>query len=380
MNKEPEIKRKSSIKCVTPAKAGVQVRDKTWIPASAGMTRWSRNIFFVFFAAIAILTIPHNADASLATFISEVIGNHEVSAETRAAGKVADSQISPSIVLQAPSNPSITAKSTELPPIDDDSVLSPEIARMNVPIAEPINSQISTYTVRPGDTISDIAQMFDVSINTILWANDLSSKSSVRPGQVLVILPVTGITYKVKKGDTLGAIATKFKADQEDIMNYNDMRSATDLAVGNEIIIPSAEITTPPVYNPSRIGGGTSTSYLMCPVRGARVSQGLHGHNGVDLAIAPGTPIRATAGGIVIISRSNGAWNGGYGNFVVVLHQNGTQSLYSHMSRSVVSVNERVDQGEIVGYVGMTGMTTGPHVHFEIRGGTNPFWDQSRCR
>ncbi len=122
------------------------------------------------------------------------------------------------------------------------------------------------------------------------------------------------------------------------------------------------------------------SGYYSCPVPGSRLSQGLHGHNGVDLASARGTPIHAAAAGTVIINRANGAWNGGYGNFVVILHGNGTQTLYAHMLKSVIKAGDSVSQNEIIGYIGMTGLTTGPHVHFEIRGGQNPFSDPSKCQ
>jgi murein DD-endopeptidase MepM/ murein hydrolase activator NlpD len=103
------------------------------------------------------------------------------------------------------------------------------------------------------------------------------------------------------------------------------------------------------------------------------MTQGVHGRNAVDLAAARGTPIHAAAGGTVIIAKNSGAWDGGYGNYVVVTHDNGSQTLYAHMSHSLVAAGQTVSSGQIIGYVGMTGLTTGPHVHFEVRGAANPF-------
>ena len=80
----------------------------------------------------------------------------------------------------------------------------------------------------------------------------------------------------------------------------------------------------------------------------------------------------ASASGEVIISRAGG-WNGGYGSYVVIKHSNGTQTLYAHNSRNNVSVGDYVNQGDIIAFVGSTGKSTGPHVHFEIRGARNPF-------
>lgn len=100
----------------------------------------------------------------------------------------------------------------------------------------------------------------------------------------------------------------------------------------------------------------------------------------MDLAVAVGTPIHAAAAGIILVSKSNGMWNGGYGNFVMISHPNGVQTLYAHMSRTAVKAGQHVYQGQIIGFIGMTGLTTGPHTHFEIRGAQNPFVDPALCR
>jgi murein DD-endopeptidase MepM/ murein hydrolase activator NlpD len=101
-------------------------------------------------------------------------------------------------------------------------------------------------------------------------------------------------------------------------------------------------------------------------------TQGIHGHNAVDLASSYGTNIMAAADGTVIVAKIGG-WNGGYGNYVVINHPNGTQTLYAHMSSISVSVGQGVTQGESIGRMGETGDATGVHVHFEIRGAPNPF-------
>lgn len=110
----------------------------------------------------------------------------------------------------------------------------------------------------------------------------------------------------------------------------------------------------------------------MRPLRGGVKSQGIHGYNGIDIAAPVGTPILASADGAVILARTSG-YNGGYGLYVVIKHNNGTQTLYAHMSRVNVSVGQTVTQGEVIGAVGNTGRSTGPHIHFEVRGARNPF-------
>lgn len=240
-------------------------------------------------------------------------------------------------------------------------------------IVKPKNQQISIYVVREGDTLSEIAQMFNVSANTIKWANDIPPSGTIRIGQTLTILPVTGVKYTVKKGDTFVSIAKQYGADADEIRNFNGVET---LAVGGEIIIPDGEIATmsAPKTVVKATGGGSSTSYsgfYSHPLPGARRTQGVHGTNGVDLAMPIGTPVLASAAGQVIVAREGG-YNGGYGNYVVIQHDNGTQTLYAHESQVIVGVGQTVVKGQVIGYVGQTGKATGPHVHFEIRGANAP--------
>ena len=260
----------------------------------------------------------------------------------------------------------------------DDSALLPEVGPLGA-VSDfeglPPGDRISIYVVRAGDTLSEIAEMFKVSVNTIMWANDLSRVTAIREGQILVILPVTGVQHTVVKGDTLQSLAKKYKADLEEIIRFNDLNSAAALTVGTTVIIPDGEVAAPPTAGQSRYvrGGGPSyAGYYLRPIRGGVKTQGLHGYNGVDLATAAGAPIYAAAAGRVIISKQSG-WNGGYGNYIAIEHGNGTQTLYAHNQSNIVSVGQTVVQGQVIGYIGSTGKSTGPHVHFEIRGAKNPF-------
>ncbi len=245
------------------------------------------------------------------------------------------------------------------------------------------SDRISLYTVHPGDTIQQIAEMYNVSVSTILWANDMNKGSVLQPNQVIVILPISGIKHTVKNGDTIASIAKKYKADEEEIYRFNDLVSGAKLAVGDEIIIPNGEIGEAPATktNTSSSKGGTTTGpsgsgnssgYLTRPVIGGVRTQGIHGHNGVDLASSYGAPILAAADGQVVLSKS-GAWNGGYGNYIVVKHNNGMQTLYAHLSQTLVSAGDFVSKGQTIGKMGSTGDSTGVHLHFEVRGGKNPF-------
>lgn len=248
----------------------------------------------------------------------------------------------------------------------------------------PPPGRISVYSVRTGDTLSEIADMFGVSVNTIIWANNLHGVGDIHVGDTLVILPVSGVERTIVKGDTLKSIAKKYSADADEIAQFNGLDPENALEIGSTIIIPGAEIApvAPPAKkSPSRktmnepyLGGGGSAypGYYDNPIPGSALTQSLHGWNGIDLGAARGTPIHAAADGTVIVAR-NGGWNGGYGNYVVIMHDNGTQTLYSHMTHAIASPGQPVSSGQIIGYVGSTGLSTGPHLHFEVRGAANPF-------
>lgn len=238
--------------------------------------------------------------------------------------------------------------------------------------------EIRVYTVREGDSLSQIAEMFGVTTNTIMWANDISKASSIRPGDTLVILPIAGVRHVVKSGDTIASIAKKYEGDVDEILSYNQLVSATDLTTGDTLIIPGGAIHVAPTnvagVQPVRVSGAASIAAtgFSHPVPGAVKTQGIHGYNAVDLAAGHGTPIRAAASGEVIVSKYSG-WNGGYGQYIVIRHANGAQTLYSHLMRNDVGVGEYVSQGQVIGGMGSTGRSTGTHLHFEVRGASNPF-------
>lgn len=240
------------------------------------------------------------------------------------------------------------------------------------------SDQISIYVVRPGDSLSGIANMFNVSVNTIRWANDLSKNSVLQTGQTLLILPVDGIRHTVAKGETVASLAKKYNGDAREIVQFNGLESESDLKVGQIVMIPGGEepVSASTPGKPSSPVKGTSgpsyAGYYLRPIAGGVKTQGLHGYNGVDLASRAGAEIFAAAAGRVIVAKSSG-WNGGYGNYVVISHPNGTQTLYSHLQGVLVSQGAQVSQGQVIGTMGATGKATGVHLHFEVRGAKNPF-------
>ncbi|MCE9643804.1 peptidoglycan DD-metalloendopeptidase family protein [Candidatus Parcubacteria bacterium] len=235
---------------------------------------------------------------------------------------------------------------------------------------------ISVYVVREGDTLADIAKLFGVSVNTITWANDLKSRT-VKAGDQLIILPVSGVQHTIVKGDTLESVAKKYKGDISEIAQFNELSEDAKLVVGETIMIPDGEVSAPKPASsgvkPKIKGSGPALAgYYTRPVKSGVRSQGLHGYNGVDLAATYGSSVYAAAGGQVIVSRNYG-YNGGYGSYVVIKHPNNTQTLYAHLSANLVFQGAYVEKGQVIGAVGNSGKSTGPHLHFEVRGAANPF-------
>lgn len=237
------------------------------------------------------------------------------------------------------------------------------------------------YQVEKGDTLKSIAEEFNISLNTLLWANNLKSGSSVKTGQVLVILPVSGVLHYVKSGDTISAIAKKYKADANAIIIFNELSDSSDITIGDILIVPDGVMPASAVPSvPTNYGDiPVSSGYFICPIGSScRKTQGLHWYNAVDLTNGVcGAPIYASAGGQVI--KASYGWNSGAGNTIKIMHPNGIATSYGHMQSFLVKVGDQVSQGQIMGYMGGSpgiagaGITTGCHVHFSFYGIKNPF-------
>lgn len=231
-----------------------------------------------------------------------------------------------------------------------------------------------TYTVQKGDTISTIAQKFAISEETIKWANDLTG-DGLSVGDTLDILPVTGISYKVQSGDTIYTIAKKFDTNPQKIVNFpfNDFANPEtfSLVTGQMLLVPDGiKPSERQYYKPQVILAGSPTSVssggFAWPAQGAISQFATWYHNAIDIAGAYDSPIAAARGGRVI-STAVGGWNYGYGNNVLIDSGDGITTLYAHMDRVYVSPGQSVNAGSIIGTMGLTGRTTGTHLHFEVR-------------
>lgn len=238
--------------------------------------------------------------------------------------------------------------------------------------------EVTEYRVRDGDTISLIADRFGVSVDTIVWENDLKTADSIKVGQILRILPVTGVSYKVKRGETVNSIAKKHDVNAQNIVDYPFNSFTNDetfgLTAGQELIIPDGikpkEVALGTVATRrtvQAIPGVVGEGNFMWPTSGY-ISQNYYWyHRAIDIANKDSPAIVASQGGTVTTVATN---SGGYGNYVVVDHGNGYQTLYAHMRNGsfAVSLGQKVSQGQMLGIMGTTGRSTGIHLHFEVIG------------
>ena len=281
-------------------------------------------------------------------------------------------------------------------------------------------SEIITYTVKPNDTLQTIAERFGLQQSTIIWSNDRFYVNAMRIGLELTILPVDGVYHRVDEPQTLRSIAEQYGVDPYTIIDseFNNLYGATPdviLPEGLFVVVPGGTGSTEPIYwdpgivmtsgddssqpRGAGIRAGTETALFAvgdpgsCGVqtvsggsppvnppiyRNYRITQDFSWtHGGIDLAVPEGTPVFAAGGGTVIF-KGWSTW--GYGYTVVIAH-GGTLSLYGHLNGAFVGCGEVVTPGQNIAVTGNSGRSSGPHLHFEIRGGNgapvNPWNYQS---
>lgn len=259
------------------------------------------------------------------------------------------------------------------------------VGGVNTLISDLPKGEITEYRVMEGDTVSSIAAKFGVSIDTIIWENDLKSVDSIKPKQILRILPEVGMRHVVKRGETVYSVAKKYQSESQAIIDYPFNAFADDeifsLMAGQELFIPDGIKPKQIVTNTQRyvaktvapIPGVQGEGNFMWPTSG-KISQGYRWyHRAVDIASKNSPNILASQGGTVVAA----GWSGGYGNMVTIDHGNGYKTLYAHLKTgtTVVGAGQRVVQGQKLGIMGSTGRSTGPHLHFEVisaQGKINP--------
>lgn len=231
---------------------------------------------------------------------------------------------------------------------------------------------VETYIIQAGDTAETIADVFGLQPTTLLWSNPEMEKMPdlLRVGQVLVILPVDGVYHTVEVSDTVASLAETYKVDGEAIVDcpFNTIPENKQLTVGEKLIVPGG--TKPYVAQKVTAYEGpvetevTGAGIFYWPTSGVLTQGYWYGHRAIDVGASIGTAIIASDGGYV----SFAGWTDiGYGYLIVLDHANGFQTYYAHLSQIFVYEGDSVYAGQVIGGMGSTGNSTGPHLHYEIR-------------
>jgi len=246
-----------------------------------------------------------------------------------------------------------------------------------------VRKNIIDYKIEQGDSLGGIAYRYGISVNTLLWENNLTLKSILKLGGILKILPTTGVAHTIKKGDTLKKIASTYKATVEEIIEFNGLEEdGSNLKIGEKIIIPNGikqviqsssglyATTARPSsgIKPPASAQSPSTKGFVWPSAAKYITQYYSWlHHGLDIAGPKNSATYAAKAGVVEVAQCG--WNSGYGCYIIINHGGGVKTLYGHHNELLVKVGDTVSAGQTLGLMGNTGKVrgvTGIHLHFEI--------------
>ena len=220
------------------------------------------------------------------------------------------------------------------------------------------------YQVGAGDTLAALADRFGITLDTIISFNDIKRERDLKPGRELIIPNRSGIRYVVRRGDSLSRIAMRHGVSTAALLDSNEMESSS-IVPGQSLLIPDGglsenarnrvlgQLFVRPARGPITSGYG----YRNDPFTGLRKF-----HNGIDIANQRGTPVVAAMSGTV----AKAGYNGNYGRYLILRHADGFQTLYAHLDKALVTVDDRIRQGQQVGEIGNTGYSSQDHLHFSI--------------
>ena len=247
-----------------------------------------------------------------------------------------------------------------------------------------IRDEFINHAVEEGETLWTIAYKYELNIDTLRWANKIDDPNNLKVGSIITVPPVNGMVYMTKNGDTLIRIASSWGVTTADLKKFNSLNS-DEITPDKQLVIPGARpVVAAPVYtyysSATKAYDGIitpGTGNFIWPIASSSrfITQYFSWyHSGIDADWRNGSVIIAADTGTVVAA--NWGWGGGYGNHIIIDHGNGYQTLYGHLSSISVAVGETVGQGQVIGVMGSTGNSTGPHLHFEVRNNgraLNPF-------
>ena len=254
----------------------------------------------------------------------------------------------------------------------------------------PKRNTVINYIVKGGDSIGSIADKFGISLLTLLWENNLTSRSVLQPGQSLKIPPTSGVMHTIKSGDTILKIANLYGVKPADIISFNGLSAGgANIQIGQKLMVPNGvkKIYTSPTTQSGGLTYKTSESSVSVNSipKGSKESGGSSGyvwpssatiitqyynwkHHGLDIAGPWQSAIYAARGGTV--EKAQCGWNSGYGCYIIINHGGGVKTLYGHNSKLLVSPGDEVVRGQTISLMGNTGKVygrTGIHLHFEVQ-------------
>ena len=264
------------------------------------------------------------------------------------------------------------AQAAQAIPITKEVEVTPRLASVE---NKPLAPSIREYIVVPNDTLSQIASKFDLTTQTLIWANNIPNPDSLKLGSTISIPPTTGVLHTVREDDTLSSLATRFDVDTSKILAYpfNEIPDPNTLRIGQKVMVPGgikpvvrferAVGATPPNGGATPAATQLAGTQFQWPTSGPIFSWFSAAHRGLDISPAYGTPVYAAEAGVVV-KLEYLDW--GYGYHLIIDHENGYQTLYAHLSKAFAVPGQRVELREHIGSVGTTGRVTGPHLHFEM--------------
>jgi murein DD-endopeptidase MepM/ murein hydrolase activator NlpD len=241
--------------------------------------------------------------------------------------------------------------------------------------AWPPNASILSYTVKQGDTVQSIATVLGVSARDLRASNEIIGEEEPRVGRVFYAT-TGGLVHTVKAGQTLSDISATYDVPSSAITLANGLNSDSPMFAGTRLAIPAADSAF--WYTVTALSRGTMAQFIW-PSQGAVVSafgwrqhpvrQVRHHHDGIDIDVPEGSTVYASAGGKVTSYSEEPA---GYGNVLILEHGGGFYTLYGHLKSVLVTTGQYIEKGQPVAISGNTGISAGPHLHFELRNGEFP--------
>lgn len=328
--------------------ASFSINSKNFIDALSGVISKVKYVFLV----ISVLYV-------LALFVPYFMANIQFSMKPLEMDVISETE---SVLLNKAMYDFVFADKSEH--VDDSGNIS--LSNSSLAFAlKPVEFQ--KYTVKPGENITRISKKFGLSnISTLIAVNNISNARRLQAGEVIKIPSTDGIVHSVKKNENLTEIASKYGVTVATLLDVNDL-SSDKLQIGQNIFIPGARLDT----NSLKMALG---ELFKCPLTAKWRLSSPYGnradpftgvkkfHTGMDMAAPTGTPVKATLDGKVVAV----SYNQVYGNYVIISHINGYQSLYAHLHTATCKVGQRIEQGQKLGLVGSTGYSTGPHLHFTV--------------